>query len=116
MPETRKPRLNFLDNLKIALTMLVVAHHAGQPYGGSNGWWFMNSKQTTHLGHFFAVNAGFFMSLFFLISAYFLPASLEKKGGARFLKDRLKRLGIPLLVGFLIIIPILMYAYYENFR
>lgn len=32
-------RLYFIDNLKIALIMLVVAHHAGQAYG-PGGWWF----------------------------------------------------------------------------
>lgn len=30
-------RLYFIDNLKIALIMLVVAHHAGQAYG-PGGW------------------------------------------------------------------------------
>lgn len=109
-------RLNFLDNLKVALTMLVVAHHAGQPYGGSGGFWYFESQQTTNLGAFFAVNAAFFMSLFFMISAYFLPASYDKKGAALFLKDRLKRIGIPLLLGFILIMPLLMYAYYINFR
>ncbi len=56
------------------------------------------------------------MSLFFLISAYFLPASLESKGPKIFLKGRFKRLGIPLLFGFFVIMPILMYTYYIHYR
>lgn len=109
--------VKFPRQLAVALTMLVVAHHSGQPFGGKNGWWyFANSRQTTHLGHFFAVNAAFFMSLFFLISAYFLPASYDKKGAVRFLQDRLQRLGIPLLIGFVLMIPLMMYAYYIHFR
>ena len=76
--EERKGRLYFLDNLKVALTMLVVTHHAGQPYGGSNGFWYFKSEQTTNLGPFFAVNAAFFMTLFFMISGYFLPASYDR--------------------------------------
>jgi glucans biosynthesis protein C len=109
-------RLHYLDHLKVALTCLVVAHHAGQPYGGSNGFWYVESVEQTNLGAFFSVNAGFFMSLFFFISAYFMPGSFERKGATRFLADRLNKLGIPLLAGFLALIPVIMYAYYLNFR
>lgn len=56
------------------------------------------------------------MSLFFFLSAYFLPASIEKKGIKQFLRERLYRLGLPIVIGFLTIIPILMYFYYVNFR
>lgn len=111
-----KERLNYLDNLKIYLTILVVIHHVGQPYGGSNGFWYFISNDQLNLGKFFSTNAAFFMSLFFLISAYFLPSSVKRKGKKHFLIDRLIRLGIPLLFGFFILMPILMYFYYINFR
>lgn len=39
----------------------------------------------------------FSMGLFFLISGYFTPSSYERKGSGRFAKDRLLRLGIPIL-------------------
>jgi peptidoglycan/LPS O-acetylase OafA/YrhL len=109
-------RIYFLDNLKVALTALVIAHHAGQPYGGSNGFWYYKSKEMLNLGPFFGVNAAFFMSLFFMISAYFLPASFDKKGARVFIKERFKRLGPPLLFGFFIMIPVLMYTYYIHYR
>lgn len=113
---TSEKRLYFLDNLKVALIMLVVAHHAGQPYGGSEGWWYFKTVDSPGLGAFFAVNAAFFMSLFFMISAYFVPVAYDKKGAGRFIKERFWRLGIPLIIGFLILIPLLMYIYYMNFR
>lgn len=99
-------RLFFLDNLKVFLIMLVVAHHAGQPYGGSGGWWYFTTSNSPGLGAFFAVNAAFFMSLFFLISAYLVPTSLQRKSIGPFLRDRLARLGIPLIIGFVLLIPI----------
>jgi len=106
-----------LDRLKIALTMLVIAHHAGQPYGGSGGFWYFESREPSiHLGTFFSVNAGFFMSLFFFISGYFTPASLDRKGPGLFLSDRAKRIGLPILFGFLIMVPLLTYAFYIHFR
>jgi hypothetical protein len=83
----------------VALTVLVVAHHAGQTYGPTGGRWpVFEAERAAVLGPFFAVNAAFFMGLFFLISGYFLPASVERKGGAAFLRDRAVRLGLPLVL------------------
>src|SRR5215475_4346458 len=92
-------RLDYLDTLKVLLTVLVIAHHAGQPYGPTGGRWpLFDAQRATILGPFFSVNAAFFMGLFFMISAYFLPSSFDRKGVSTFLKDRLLRLGIPFVV------------------
>lgn len=92
-------RLYFADKLKVALTMLVIAHHAAQPYGPTGGAWpVVNAQHSPLLGPFFAVNAAFFMGLFFLISGFFVPQSYDRKGAADFLKSRLIRLGIPTAV------------------
>ena len=94
-----RSRLEYLDALKVALTVLVVAHHAGQTYGPTGGRWpVFEAERAALLGPFFAVNAAFFMGLFFLLSGYFLPASVERKGGAAFLRDRLVRFGLPLVL------------------
>ncbi len=109
-------RLLYIDNLRIVLIILVVLHHAGQAYGG--GWWWYKEMDARIplLDTFFSVNAAFFMSLFFMISGYFVPASLNRKGVKTFLKERFLRLGIPILFFFLIIIPVQNYFYYLNFR
>ncbi len=49
------------------------------------------------------------MGMFFLISAYFTVHSLERKPIARFSSDRLKRLGIPLLLFYFILSPVVNY-------
>jgi fucose 4-O-acetylase-like acetyltransferase len=49
------------------------------------------------------------MSLFFFVSAYFTTISLDKKGRGRFVRDRLKRLGIPLVVYFFLLNPSVVY-------
>ncbi len=94
-------RLGYLDSLKVLLTGLVIAHHAGQAYGPTGGRWpIFEPERAAILGPFFSVNAAFFMGLFFLISAYFLPAAFDRKGTAGFLRDRFVRLGIPLVVAY----------------
>ncbi len=99
-------RLTFLDNLKACLAVLVVLHHAGQPYGPTGGAWpVMHAEKFRLLGPFFHTNASFFMGLFFLISAYFLPMAFERKGPAGFLADRFRRLGLPVLAFGLLLFP-----------
>ena len=78
-----------------------MAHHAAQPYGPTGGAWpVFEPERSDWLAPFFAVNAAFFMGLFFMISGYFLPGALDRKGPGRVLRERLLRLGVPLaLVG-----------------
>ncbi|MEM1241818.1 MAG: acyltransferase family protein, partial [Cyanobacteria bacterium P01_H01_bin.26] len=103
-------RLLFLDNLRTCLTMLVVAHHAAQPYGPTGGAWpIFNPERAAILGPFFAVNAAFFMGLFFFISGYFLPAAHDRKGWQQFLCSRFQRLGLPLLFFSLVVFPVVLY-------
>lgn len=89
-------RLHYLDNLKAILIILVIFHHAGQPYGSGGGWPIQDSTKTSLLGPYFWLQASFFMGLMFFVSAYFVPPYIDRKGATAFLKDRLVRLGIPL--------------------
>jgi peptidoglycan/LPS O-acetylase OafA/YrhL len=98
-----RPRTDFIDRLRVVLTVLVIVHHAAITYGGSGGWFYrevtdggLPSSMTLTL--LTAVNQAFFMGMFFLLAGYFTPASLAKKGAARYLGDRLIRLGVPLVI------------------
>ena len=111
---TAKPRLFFVDNLRILLITLVVLHHLAITYGHSGGWYYYEGQPddlTTILFTMFnAVNQAFFMGFFFMISGYFTPGSYDRKGTGPFLKDRFLRLGIPLLFYIIVIEPLLIYA------
>ncbi|WP_368490547.1 acyltransferase family protein [Clostridium sp. BJN0013] len=97
LAKSKKERLVYLDNLKVALILLVIAHHAGQAYGYQNDWPILNSQRSIILEPFFDVNGAFFMGFFFFISAYFFPASMDGRGVFSFLKSRFFRLGIPFI-------------------
>ncbi len=107
----RQNRLYYLDNLKIFLTCLVVAHHASQAYGPTGGEWaYHNSNGTIMwLGNFMAVNASFFMGLFFIISGYFIPASFQGQKLGAFIKKKLGRLMVPVLILVVAIVPLYFY-------
>lgn len=97
-----------LDRLKAGTTLLVVLHHTAIVYGGSGSWYWRelpagDSPSSLVLTFFCAVNQAWFMGLFFMLAGYFTPGAFEAKGVAGFLRDRLVRLGVPLLFyGFVI--------------
>ena len=106
-------RIYFLDNLKILLAVLVVLDHAAQPYG-PGGAWVIPSEPGSAIDNlvlimFLTVIPAFFMGLFFMISAYFVPSSLERKGAAKFMKDRLVKLGVPILIFMIGVFPVMGY-------
>ncbi len=104
-------RLYFLDNLRIALTILVIAHHVGQAYGPTGGSWPVQELARARiLGPFFTVNRSFFMSFFFLISGYLMVMSYGRSRPGAFIKARLLRLGVPLVAFFFLIIALAQYV------
>ena len=97
-------RLDYLDNLKSFLTLLVVVHHCTGTFVGGKSWYYsvgsyLNSFQIFG-GSLLLLNQSYFMCLFFFISGYFTPISFKRKGRRRFLQERFKRLGIPFLLFF----------------
>jgi uncharacterized membrane protein len=93
---TENARFFFIDNLRMALTILVVLHHLVMNVFLTDN---TSPGPVETIGQIFvAFNQAYFMGLFFLLSAYFVPAAYEKKGSARFLYDRFVRLFIPLLI------------------
>ncbi len=114
-------RLLFVDNIRVFLTILVILHHLMITYAGTGSWIYTEGSPdliTSALGGWYcAIDQAFFMGLFLLISAYFVPGSYDRKGAGRFFKDRLVRLGIPLIVYSWIINPVLWYAsHYQDIR
>ena len=111
----KKPRLLYIDNLRILLTILVILLHLSIGYGAPGDWYYNEDGQigtvsTILMTLFVAVNQAFFMGFFFMLSSYFSPGSLDRKGPRNFLLDRLKRLGIPMLFYAFVLNPLLMYA------
>lgn len=112
-----KSKINFIDHLKVVLTILVVLHHSAITYGAPGGWYYSEKTQLLAakipMTMFVAVNQSFFMGLFFFLSALFIPASFDKKRGGKFLTDRLLRLGLPLVFYSLVLAPFLSFIIYN---
>ena len=93
-----------IDYLRGFTIVLVVMTHALAAYNAFPiGWLIYDSNNTwLYIQHIARFNDIFFMSLLFFISGLFLWNSIERKQALRFTGKRLIRLGIPLLLGFLL--------------
>ena len=93
---------------------LVVLGHVAVSYGAEGDWYIHGEGQASAVAlvlmlPLMAIGAAFMMGLLFLIAGYFTPRSYDRKGPGPFLVDRLKRLGIPLLLFAIVINPIIEY-------
>ena len=100
-----------LDALRASLTLLVLFHHTSITYGASGDWYYTE----VHAGHdlsslllslFTGFNQAFFMGLFFLLAGYFTPGAVERHGAPAYMRERVLRLGVPLIVYFLLLSPV----------
>jgi hypothetical protein len=117
-----------LGYLRGFLVILVIAHHSALAYFQGlppparslleipmNWRAFPVLDLRAHSGFidlFAFFNDTFFMALMFFVSGLFVWSSLVRKGDPAFVRDRLKRLGIPFAVAAAIVPPI---AYYPSY-
>ena len=115
----RKQRFWYLDTLRFLLIAVVVVHHAAIGYGAK--WhrsFFVDSVGNSGGGSplydiIFLLSDTFMIpGLFFLAGLFAIP-SLKRRGVGSFIKERLLRLGIPLVLGAAFIAPI--HAYFKYF-
>ena len=110
-----KNRLIYLDNIKVFLISYVITAHIAAAYGGIGGgkWSYIEAtnsftvKVALSLYGLFAY--AFLMGMFIFIAGYFTYPSLKGKGAVRFLKERVIRLSIPLILYYFTIGPIVKY-------
>jgi glucans biosynthesis protein C len=113
-PRTR-PRLDFVDNLRWVMIVLVVSMHAAVTYSHVGSWYFMEDpKPSTPVLAIFATYQiflqAFFMGLLFFLAGYFVPGALSRRGVSGFVRERLVRLGLPSLFFMLVVQPLTVFC------
>jgi len=113
-------RLDYVDNLRWVMIVLVVSMHAAVTYSHVGSWYFMEDPKpglamTALFATYQTFLQAFFMGLLFLIAGYFVPPAFDRKNFWRFLRDRGVRLGIPSLLFMLVIQPITVYWLMREF-
>jgi peptidoglycan/LPS O-acetylase OafA/YrhL len=124
----QSPKYNHaIGYLRAIIVALVIAHHAALAYHPfappppasldlQPRWWEAFPVVDTHKWSGFSLFVGFndtfFMSLMFFLSGLFVWRGLERKGTAKYLRDRLLRLGLPFVVATVLFAPL---AYYPTY-
>ena len=117
-----------LHNLRGFAVVMVIAFHACIAYLASQPAspppfdtppfrWLANpiidNAHWFGLDLFCALQYMYLMHLMFFLSGLFVYPSLSGKGSARFVFDRLKRLGIPFVLGVFLLMPLTYYPVYR---
>jgi peptidoglycan/LPS O-acetylase OafA/YrhL len=114
-------RLAFIDNLRWSAISMVVVMHAAVTYSSFGRWYYRDPGALSLGGRIaFATYQSFqhavSMGLLFGIAGYFAASAVDRKGVWGFLRERLFRLGVPLLVYMVLIGPITQYYIAGNWR
>lgn len=99
-------RLHALDAVRAGALILGVVFHATLSFLPGPQLWVVRDAQSAELGVLFFTAHMFRMTLFFFIAGFFGRMLLARRGAAGFARDRTKRILIPLLVGW----PLLLTA------
>ena len=101
-------RLHALDAVRGFALLLGIVLHATLSFipTPTRFWIIQDSHPSTTLAVLFFVIHVFRMTTFFLIAGFFAHMSFHRRGARDFIKDRLQRIAVPLLVGW----PILFAA------
>jgi len=117
----RGRRLAFIDNLRWTMIVLVISMHAADTYSPLGSWYYVERPRlgAPTLLAFAAWQLylqSFFMGLLFFVAGVFAPASLDRKGTGRFIRDRAFRLGLPVLFYMFVLGPVTEYFFAHSWN
>lgn len=105
-------RLHALDAARGFALLLGIVFHATASFlpspPGVPMWIVMDNARSVELSALFLVIHIFRMTTFFLLAGFFAHMSFHRKGTGGFIRDRLKRIGIPLIVGWPILFAMIV--------
>ena len=111
-PPAGTERLHALDAVRAFALLLGVVFHASLSFMPITiGWAVMDLSTSPVVSAFVVVSHSFRMELFFLIGGFFAHLSFHRQGAGRFLRSRAVRLGVPFVVGWFVLWPLIVSAW-----
>jgi glucan biosynthesis protein C len=108
-----RARTVFLDNLRLAMVILVIMGHSALAYTGFAPWWYVDDSRGLNmpLMIFFALQEVFLMPAFLFSAGYFAPQSLSARGPKELIKSKARGLLVPWLVAIVLLCPMLQFVW-----
>lgn len=103
-------RYHSLDAVRAFALLLGVVFHAAESFeeSASTYWAIGDNSPSLALDVFRHVSHSFRLELFFLIAGFFAHLMLTKRGAVGFIRNRLNRILVPLVVGWALLYPLLV--------
>jgi len=109
-------RYHSIDFLRAAAMLLGIFYHVGISFFTHAERWIVKDIAATPVVDTFLVYSHIFrMPLFFIIAGFFCALVIARKGKAALLKNRLKRIGLPLFIFGVLFIPAWMALIYYSY-
>jgi peptidoglycan/LPS O-acetylase OafA/YrhL len=107
-------RLHYLDWLRLIATLGVFIYHAARPFDLQD-WMIKNEERTIVVTAVFVVFLGSWgMPLFFMMAGTGSLFSLKRRSAWQFLRERIRRLLLPFIVGSVLLTPLQVYIEYVH--
>ncbi|MBU1543189.1 MAG: acyltransferase family protein [Proteobacteria bacterium] len=104
-------RIFFFDNLRYFLVLLVVLFHSIASYNNLSDWWTVNDDNFLFFDSVLILLDVFMMPGLFFIAGYFALQSHQGQTTRGFIKKKFNRLGIPWLIGVILVNPVQIYIW-----
>lgn len=109
---SQQTRLDYLDAVRAFALILGIIFHASLSFLPVYiGWAVMDVSTGAAVSVFTLVSHSFRMALFFLVAGFFSHMTFHSSGGRAFLKSRFVRIGIPFVIGWFLLRPLLVSAW-----
>lgn len=112
---TEIKRINWMDNLRTVIILLVVFYHVGGVYESTGMWgyfWIVDDPTTiSWVGIAGSMFDTFLMPTMFFIAGYLTPSSLSRKTSSGYIISKIKRLILPWLIAVLTLIPLYQFIF-----
>ncbi|MFX1260123.1 MAG: acyltransferase [Promethearchaeota archaeon] len=107
--ETKPTRRYDIDTLRVFATILLIFFHTAMLFAFGTGYFIQNDELSIEVLLFVMFVNIFHMPLFFFLAGMSTFYSLNVRTGNQYLKERVRRIVIPLILGILIVIPPIVY-------
>jgi glucan biosynthesis protein C len=98
-------RIDYLDGLRAGLMVLGIPFHAALAFSGG-GWLVSSPVDSPALVAVAEFLHAWRMPAFFLVAGFFAALLLQRRRPGRWFRGRLERLGVPLLFGMVLTVPV----------
>ncbi|MBI4659181.1 MAG: acyltransferase family protein [Verrucomicrobia bacterium] len=110
---TENERFHSLDAVRAFALLLGVVFHAAESFtrGAASYWAIADRSPSEFLEVFRHACHSFRLELFFLIAGFFAHLLYHRRGAREFIRNRIGRILVPLVVGWVVLFPLLAYIW-----